>query len=552
MVKFCNIRWIIDFFLDKFSITFSFIVCLITICIRVYSIDYIKKEKEKNIFFIILFFFSLSIQILIFSFSYSRILLGWDGLGVTSFYLVIFYHSFKSLYGSLVTVLSNRLGDCFMIISIRIIYNLNSWRVLFISDNNYWNSLFIFLASLTKRAQIPFSFWLPKAIAAPTPVSSLVHSSTLVTAGVYLVFRHYNLIIHNHMIIISILSFSTILLGGFIAIFSFDCKEIIAYSTLSQIGFMILTLSLKIKKIAFFHMTTHALFKSVLFMCAGFYIHIINSQDIRFIRIKEGRPTVNSVFRLSLLSISGLPFLRGFYSKDYILDSLSIKIINLKLIFCFFSIIILSIFYSLRLIKITYNIKIKNLIKWEWDIMVFSIILLSRGSIVYGCIYQWIAINEFSPNPSPYKILIFFTLILLTTLFYKNIYKINKSFIIFKIINFSLSKNINWYSLSMIIWDKGWLNVFSKIIILNSVVNFFLSLWPNLLWRLILLILLIFIFLINICLSMFDFQSKRPSIRIKINLTSKKRYIYFEIKHDLFIFKLKVVLKFLFFFKSTN
>jgi NADH:ubiquinone oxidoreductase subunit 5 (subunit L)/multisubunit Na+/H+ antiporter MnhA subunit len=130
---------------------------------------------------------------------------------------------------------------------------------------------------------------------------------------------------------ISVMAFSTLLLGSFVALKRYDCKEIVAYSTLSQVGFMIFTLSLNLNNQAFFHLITHALFKSLLFICSGVIIHEFLTQDVRLISLKKIRPTIKIPMLISLLSIRGLPFLRGFYSKDYIIDSLAINLENLKL-----------------------------------------------------------------------------------------------------------------------------------------------------------------------------------------------------------------------------
>jgi NADH-ubiquinone oxidoreductase chain 5 len=204
---------------------------------------------------------------------------------------------------------------------------------------------------------------LPAAIAAPTPVSALVHSSTLVTAGVYLLIR-FNFLFFNTLFrkILLLISGLTIFIAGLGANFEFDLKKIIALSTLSQLGLIMRTLSLGLFKLAFFHLLTHALFKALLFICAGAVIHNIkNSQDIRDI----GALIINIPFTISCLNVAnfalcGLPFLAGFYSKDLILETALISNINLFSLFLFFFSTGLTVMYSFRLLYYTIVININS------------------------------------------------------------------------------------------------------------------------------------------------------------------------------------------------
>jgi len=209
---------------------------------------------------------------------------------------------------------------------------------------------------MTKRAQIPFSAWLPAAIAAPTPVSALVHSSTLVTAGVYLLIRFRNLL--NRLFIIKfllLLGGLTIFIAGLGANFEFDLKKIIALSTLRQLGLIIRILSLGYASLAFFHLLTHALFKALLFICAGVIIHRLkNFQDIRYIGSLVYQIPFTIIFiNIANLALCGIPFLAGFYSKDIILEISSFRIINFIRYFLFFFSTGLTVCYSLRLIYFT-------------------------------------------------------------------------------------------------------------------------------------------------------------------------------------------------------
>lgn len=211
---------------------------------------------------------------------------------------------------------------------------------------------------MTKRAQIPFSAWLPAAMAAPTPVSSLVHSSTLVTAGVYLLIRFNSLIgERKFLFLVSVL---TIFMSGFGANFEIDLKKIIALSTLSQLGVIIITLSLGFYELAFFHLMAHALFKSLLFLCAGALIHGIGDiQDIRYLGgLLIGLPIISVFFIGASLALCGFPFLAGFYSKDSILEIFFMGHINLFMLAVVFFSTMFTLTYSIRLI---YYLFFKNL-----------------------------------------------------------------------------------------------------------------------------------------------------------------------------------------------
>jgi NADH-ubiquinone oxidoreductase chain 5 len=207
----------------------------------------------------------------------------------------------------------------------------------------------VILAAITKSAQIPFSAWLPAAIAAPTPVSALVHSSTLVTAGVYLLIRFNVLLGMNSFILY--LGALTIFMSGLGANFEIDLKKIIALSTLSQLGVIIFVLSMGYVELAFFHLLTHALFKSLLFLCAGAYIHgAADCQDIRFLGgVAQGLP-VSSIFFISCsISLCGFPFLSGFYSKDLILEMFIVGGINNFILFIILVGTLFTVTYSFRL-----------------------------------------------------------------------------------------------------------------------------------------------------------------------------------------------------------
>nr|UYG49280.1 NADH dehydrogenase subunit 5 [Abscondita chinensis] len=343
--------------LDWMSLLFMSFVFFISSMVIYYSDEYMHGDLNINRFILLVFMFVMSMMFLIISPNLISILLGWDGLGLVSYCLVIYYQNTKSLNAGMLTALSNRIGDVGILMSIAWMMNYGSWNFIFYLDfmKNDFNMkivmYFIVLSALTKSAQIPFSSWLPAAMSAPTPVSSLVHSSTLVTAGVYLLIRFNFCLSLNLMYFMLFISTMTMFMSGLGANFEYDLKKIIALSTLSQLGLMMSILFLGDYKLAFFHLLSHALFKALLFMCAGCMIHnLMNCQDIRFMgSLINFMPLTCTFFNISNFSLCGLPFLSGFYSKDLILEVMSMNYLNLYIYFIFYVSIGLTVSYTLRL-----------------------------------------------------------------------------------------------------------------------------------------------------------------------------------------------------------
>nr|YP_009562010.1 NADH dehydrogenase subunit 5 [Traulia nigritibialis]QAU54103.1 NADH dehydrogenase subunit 5 [Traulia nigritibialis] len=344
--------------LDWMSLIFMSFVMYISSLVIYYSEDYMSGEKNLNRFIIIVLMFIFSMGFLIISPNLISILLGWDGLGLVSYCLVIYYQNVKSYNAGMLTALSNRIGDVSILISIAWMLNFGSWNYIYYYDfiSNSFEmkviTLLIILAAMTSSAQIPFSSWLPAAMAAPTPVSALVHSSTLVTAGIYLLIRFSPMLyMYNYGWFLLLIGCLTMFMAGFGANFEFDLKKIIALSTLSQLGLMMSILAMGYPKLAFFHLLTHALFKALLFMCAGSMIHNLkDSQDIRFMGgIVNFMPLTSICFNVSSLSLCGMPFLAGFYSKDLILEMVCLSWINILIFFLYFISTGLTASYSFRL-----------------------------------------------------------------------------------------------------------------------------------------------------------------------------------------------------------
>jgi len=340
--------------LDLVSVLFLITVTLISISVIFFRTRYIANEKFFSRFLFLVLSFVCRILLLILRPNSVRILLGWDGLGVTSYLLVIYYQRNKSYNAGIITALTNRLGDVGLLLCLAFLVKFGSWNFyLFIPPLEMGIILIILVrARITKRAQIPFSAWLPAAIAAPTPVSALVHSSTLVTAGVYLLIRfNYLLMSFDLLKYLILVGVFTIFIAGLGAMRELDIKKVIALSTLRQLGVMIITIGVGFPLMGFFHLVAHAFFKALLFICAGILIH--NFKDYQDIRLMSRGacfiPFTLRIFMTANLRLCGLPFIAGFYSKDLILEIFIMRRLNLFI----FVIIILStaltVLYSCRL-----------------------------------------------------------------------------------------------------------------------------------------------------------------------------------------------------------
>nr|YP_009971728.1 NADH dehydrogenase subunit 5 [Platisus angusticollis]QNG56438.1 NADH dehydrogenase subunit 5 [Platisus angusticollis] len=408
--------------IDWMSLLFMSFVMFISCMVIYYSGDYMHGDLFMNRFILLVVMFVVSMMLLIISPNLISILLGWDGLGLVSYCLVIYYQNVKSYNAGMLTALSNRVGDAALLISIAWMLNYGSWNYVMYLEfmkNDFSMmiiSFLVVLAAITKSAQIPFSAWLPAAMAAPTPVSSLVHSSTLVTAGVYLLIRFNFCFSSTLSLILLLLGCLTMFMSGLGANFELDLKKIIALSTLSQLGLMMSILALGEYYLTFFHLLTHALFKALLFMCAGNMIHNLSScQDIRYMgSLINYMPLTCTFFNISNLALCGLPFLSGFYSKDLIVEVMSMQYLNLFIYMVFYISIGLTVCYSIRLVYYSLfgelNFISLSLINESSFIMLKGMAGLILWVIMMGSILMW---SMFS---TPYFICLTFFMKMMTLL----------------------------------------------------------------------------------------------------------------------------------------
>nr|YP_009573028.1 NADH dehydrogenase subunit 5 [Podagricomela nigricollis]QBF44005.1 NADH dehydrogenase subunit 5 [Podagricomela nigricollis] len=450
---------------DWMSLMFMSFVLFISSMVIYYSEDYMHSDIFKFRFILLVIMFVLSMMLMIISPNLMSILLGWDGLGLVSYCLVIYYQNVKSFNAGMLTALSNRVGDVALLMSIAWMLNYGSWNFIFYLEIMKYDfymeiiSWLVMLAAMTKSAQIPFSSWLPAAMAAPTPVSSLVHSSTLVTAGVYLLIR-FNFAFNNTLLFFLLfISSLTMFMSGLGANFEFDLKKIIALSTLSQLGLMMSILALGSYNLAFFHLLIHALFKALLFMCAGNIIHNLdNCQDIRYMGgLVKQLPLTCVYFNICNLSLCGLPFMSGFYSKDLIVEFMSMNILNFYIYFIFYISIGLTVSYSFRLtfysLTGNFNLISLNYLKESSYIMLQGMGGLIILVIISGSMFSWLMF------PTPFFICLpffmkFMTLVMILLGMWLG-YELAKSYISYS--SWSL-KNITLSSFCALMWNMPYLS----------------------------------------------------------------------------------------------
>nr|YP_009116315.1 NADH dehydrogenase subunit 5 [Limnephilus decipiens]BAQ19274.1 NADH dehydrogenase subunit 5 [Limnephilus decipiens] len=406
---------------DWKSTIFMSTVMFISSMVILYSSSYMSGDLNKIRFLLLVVLFVLSMILMIISPNLISILLGWDGLGLISYCLVIFYQNVKSYNAGMLTILSNRVGDAAILLSIAWMLNYGGWNFYFYLDYMDKDKLMIFIGSLvilagmTKSAQIPFSAWLPAAMAAPTPVSALVHSSTLVTAGVYLLIRFSPLLVNTNLFKILMLTGAlTMFISGLGANFEYDLKKIIALSTLSQLGLMMCILGAGFSNLAFFHLLAHAFFKSMLFLCAGILIHSFGDmQDIRFMgNSVKFMPLTCSIFNIANLALCGLPFLTGFYSKDLILEVNLLTNLNILSFFLCYLSTGLTVCYSVRIFYWSFIsefnfLTLINLHDEDW-LMIMGMIFLFILSILGGAMLIWLMMPVMMTIylPLPLKLLV--------------------------------------------------------------------------------------------------------------------------------------------------
>nr|YP_010555871.1 NADH dehydrogenase subunit 5 [Marcia japonica]UYR95103.1 NADH dehydrogenase subunit 5 [Marcia japonica] len=410
--------------IDWVSCLFLMSVFFISGCVSLFSGFYMAHECFLKRFSYILQAFVLSMAVLVMFPGYLGLMVGWDGLGVVSFLLVVYYMNSESLSAGMITAISNRVGDVFFILVICVFSSYLSYSPFsgFIFSTSVLGML-ILLGSMTKSAQVPFSAWLPEAMAAPTPVSTLVHSSTLVTAGVYVLIRFSSFVGELEKSVLMVFSLITILLSGSSSMVEIDMKKVVALSTLSQVGMMMFCISMGCSSVAFFHLLVHAFFKALMFMCVGGVIFYSGgNQDARFLGgIWLKLPLTSSLLVFSNLSLMGVPFFSGFYSKEMIVSSYLMKNWSGVSVVLGFLCLSLTAFYSIRMMTLMIQESCScplSHYKMESAFYCASLVFMAGGAIFTSVMLQKLYSGFWSFNMMDGKI--FYSMLMMTSLLVVN------------------------------------------------------------------------------------------------------------------------------------
>ena len=405
-----------SFQVDALSSLFLLIITGVGFLIHVYSTSYMHDDEGMVKYFAYLNLFVFSMLLLVLGSNYLIMFIGWEGVGLCSYLLIGFWYKNRDYTNAAKKAfVMNRIGDLGFLVGMLLIllnYGTLSYQEFFgqlgsshvaVSNNLYnWIAICLFIGATGKSAQIPLFTWLPDAMAGPTPVSALIHAATMVTAGIYMIARSGALYSLAPMAlnIVAIVGTATALLSASIAIKQYDIKKVLAYSTVSQLGFMFIALGVGAYTTAVFHVMTHAFFKALLFLGSGSVIHAMGGeQDIRKMGGLGKKMRVTQItFLIGCLAISGIPGLSGFFSKDEILAAAYAH--NPMLYYCGLAGAMMTAFYMFRLYFLTFHGKFRGTEEQEHHLhespaaITIPLMVLAVLSIVGGYIGLPAVISE--------------------------------------------------------------------------------------------------------------------------------------------------------------
>jgi len=406
--EFMSISW--EFLFDQLTVSMFIPVLYISTVIHIYSIDYLSSDPHNQRFFSYLSLFTFFMLLLASGANYFVMFVGWEGIGVVSYLLINFYFTrIQSNKAAILALTMNRVGDMGLSIGFFVIfavfgsldYSAIFSLVPFINETAITIiSLLIFMGAMAKSAQLGLHSWLPGSMEAPTPVSALLHAATLVTAGLYLLVRSSPLLEYSStaLLVITLIGASTAFFAATCGLVLNDIKRIVAFSTISQLGYMVMAVGISQYNVALMHVVNHAFFKALLFLGAGAIIHsAADEQDIRRLGgLIRFLPFTYTVMLVGSIALLGLPWLSGFYSKDLIIElAYSRYTFSATYAYVLGSITAgLTAFYSFRLISLVF-LGMPNGIRSTYNniheaniVVIIPLLILALFSIFFGFVFS--------------------------------------------------------------------------------------------------------------------------------------------------------------------
>jgi NADH-quinone oxidoreductase subunit L len=377
-----GVRMQVGFLIDHLSALMMVVVTFVSFCVHVYTVGYMSDDPGYQRFFAYISLFTFSMLMLVMSNNFMQLFFGWEAVGLVSYLLIGFWYTRPSaIFASLKAFLVNRVGDFGFVLGIAgVLYYTGSLdysnafaaapfvagRTITLFQGHPWSAMTLicvclFIGAMGKSAQVPLHVWLPDSMEGPTPISALIHAATMVTAGIFMVARMSPLFEYSDAALsfVLVIGATTALFMGFLGIVNNDIKRVIAYSTLSQLGYMTVALGVSGYSVAIFHLMTHAFFKALLFLAAGAVIIAMHhEQDMRKMGgLKRRMPLTYWTSLIGTLALIGTPFFSGFYSKDALIDAVhgSHRFGAGYAYFCVLIGVFVTALYSFRLIFMTFH-----------------------------------------------------------------------------------------------------------------------------------------------------------------------------------------------------
>ncbi len=371
----------VGFMIDSLTVMMLLVVTFVSLMVHVYTIGYMAEDAGYQRFFSYISLFTFSMLMLVMSNNFLQLFFGWEAVGLVSYLLIGFWYTRPTaIYANLKAFLVNRVGDFGFLLGIGLIlmvFGTLDYVAVFANSHYHvneiapipgvsWNvisaiCILLFIGAMGKSAQFPLHVWLPDSMEGPTPISALIHAATMVTAGIFMVARMSPLfeLSDTALSFVMVIGAITALFMGFLGIIQNDIKRVVAYSTLSQLGYMTVALGASAYSVAIFHLMTHAFFKALLFLAAGSVIIAMHHvQDIRQMGgLRKYMPVTWITFLVGSLALIGTPFLSGFYSKDSIIEAVALSHLPGSG-FAYFAVVagvFVTAFYSFRLYFLVFH-----------------------------------------------------------------------------------------------------------------------------------------------------------------------------------------------------